>query len=72
MTWVSKLFKECLAREKLTHGYPGHLTDLTALQVQVVVKGALGTRPGLTPTLIRWLWRCEVVLKLNTCLAQRN
>ena len=56
----------------LTKVYPGHLTDLTALQVQVVVKGALGTRPGLAPTLIRWLWRCEVVLKLNTCLAQRN
>ena len=37
----------------LTKVYPGHLAHLTTLQVQVVVKGALGTGPGLTPTLVR-------------------
>ena len=59
---------------RLTKVYPGHLTHLTTLQVQVVVKGALGTGPG-APSLLRWRgWhcRCEVVLKLNTCLSQRN
>ena len=46
MTWVSKLFKESLAREKLTHGYPGHLTDLTGGEGRVVSKGALRAVPS--------------------------
>ena len=37
----------------LTKVYPGHLTHLTTLQVQVVVKGALGAWPGLTLALVR-------------------
>ena len=37
----------------LTKVYPGHLTHLTALQVLVVVKGALRTGPCLLLTLIR-------------------
>ena len=46
MTWVSKLFEEYLAREKLTHGYPGHLTDLTGGEGRVVSKGALRAVPS--------------------------
>ena len=46
MTWVSKLFTEFLAREKLTHGYPGHLTDLTGGEGRMVSKGALRAVPS--------------------------
>ena len=46
MTVVCKHFTESLAREKLTHGYPGHLTDLTGGEGRVVSKGALRAVPS--------------------------
>ena len=46
MTWVSKHFTESLVKEKLTHGYPGHLTDLTSGEGRVVSKGALRAVPS--------------------------
>ena len=46
MSWVSEHFTESLAREELTHGYPGHLTDLTGGQRRVVSKGALRAVPS--------------------------
>ena len=46
MNWLSRHFKVSLAREKLTHGYPGHLTDLTGGEGRVVSKGALRAIPS--------------------------